>query len=172
MKSELYIKDVLSRSFDGRKIRYITIPDFQRPYCWSMENIQEILDDFEELRCLENGTYRDDQYYFGTIAFRECEQDLEILDGQQRITSFFLLAKVLWELSLKSRNSEIQKLGKEVDILLSGKPEKNGRSWEFTLNVNQPESQRHIREIYHELQIHYAVFASESKSCELVTQRL
>ncbi|WP_337387737.1 hypothetical protein [Sutterella wadsworthensis] len=47
------VAGVIKRSFDrpGRNwIKHIVFPDFQRPYCWSLNDIQKILDDIDELR--------------------------------------------------------------------------------------------------------------------------
>ena len=68
------------------------IPDFQRPYCWTMDDIQKILDDVDDLRFLQETSYRNDEYYFGSICLRRQENslNLQLLDGQQRLTSLYL----------------------------------------------------------------------------------
>ena len=82
--------------------------DFQRPYVWTQENIQKLLDDVDELRARNDGPREElydvenaPEYFLGSICVRLVKDDeppyYEVLDGQQRLTSFLLLAHVLDE---------------------------------------------------------------------------
>ena len=97
------VAGVIKRSFDrpGRNwIKHIVFPDFQRPYCWSLNDIQKILDDIDELRYSpDEERYREeDEYYLGAICIMplrdsdspEHAHDMALLDGQQRLTSCLL----------------------------------------------------------------------------------
>lgn len=92
------VAGVIKRSFDrpGRNwIKHIVFPDFQRPYCWSLNDIQKILDDIDELRYSpDEERYREeDEYYLGAICIMplrdsdspEHAHDMALLDGQQRL---------------------------------------------------------------------------------------
>lgn len=86
----------------------LTIPDFQRSYVWKNENLQKILNDFEEFI-----SSRKDEYYMGTILLFKNKDGYEIIDGQQRITTLTILYSVIYDkfipnnfqLSLSSQES-------------------------------------------------------------------
>ncbi len=67
------------------------IPEYQRAYSWQIANCDKLWQDIIDFS--ENG--RRDSYFFGTIIIN-CDQDrLELIDGQQRTTTFLLLLKAL-----------------------------------------------------------------------------
>ena len=71
------------------------IPDFQRPYKWEKEKCEtlwkDITDFFEE-------DSKDSDYFLGTIVFAgEEKKDPIVIDGQQRITSLFLLLRAFYK---------------------------------------------------------------------------
>jgi len=71
----------------------LSIPFFQRPYCWSKSNVCLLLEDV--YRSLKNGKQ---SYRIGSIILYKPEKDdckLQIVDGQQRITTILLILKVL-----------------------------------------------------------------------------
>lgn len=78
---------------------WYTIPDYQRPYVWDEEQIIELLD------CIKNAMKSDSnsEYFIGSMVFRTKEieengtnyQECELLDGQQRITTLFLITAVI-----------------------------------------------------------------------------
>lgn len=90
----------LKELFDGRKI--FNIPEYQRAYAW--ENTRQLPDFLEDI---ENQSL-DRDYFLGTILFREeAEKEsgfdlIDIVDGQQRITTIIVFMKVLLDL-LKER---------------------------------------------------------------------
>ena len=68
------------------------IPIYQRPYEWGEKNI----DDF--LESIFNGYEDSKPIFFGTIQFNKEDENIEILDivdGQQRLTTFLLYIYVL-----------------------------------------------------------------------------
>ncbi len=74
------------------------IPIYQRPYEWGEKNI----DDF--LESIFNGYEDSKPIFFGTIQFNKEDENIEILDivdGQQRLTTFLLYIYVL-----KNKNDE------------------------------------------------------------------
>jgi uncharacterized protein with ParB-like and HNH nuclease domain len=76
---------------DIRNRKYI-IPDYQRPYNWGIDECEAMWNDI-----IENSDYSN-EYYFGTIVtFKNEQNNLEIIDGQQRLTSFLLLLRALYK---------------------------------------------------------------------------
>lgn len=94
----------------GKNKRFV-IPEYQRPYAWTDEQIQVLFDDLTEYT--HNNTDDDDNPYFlGTIVSYENEDhEQEIIDGQQRITSLFLLLRAIY--------TKLENSGSEADFLKS-----------------------------------------------------
>ena len=67
------------------------IPEYQRPYAWEKEKCETLWNDI-----YENSTADDQEYFFGTIVTYKDESNISIIDGQQRITSFFLLLRAFY----------------------------------------------------------------------------
>ncbi|GAA6937009.1 DUF262 domain-containing protein [Helicobacter pylori] len=75
---------------------YYQIPIYQRPYQWTEENCEKLLDDLFF-------NYEDDResdYFCGSLVLILISEDskaktYDIVDGQQRLSTFILLAKVL-----------------------------------------------------------------------------
>ena len=69
------------------------IPNFQRPFSWDKDNVEEILDDLFKAF---NNQNKYTEYYVGTIYVvtkdnSENQNNQIVIDGQQRLTFFFLL---------------------------------------------------------------------------------
>lgn len=73
------------------------VPDYQREYVWDEDpkksQVEELLHDIEE--AYENNKQ---QYFVGTIVVYKNGQNLEIIDGQQRLTTFFIFLCALHHL--------------------------------------------------------------------------
>lgn len=69
------------------------IPEYQRPYSWTISNCDKLWQDIVDFKDSKN----DDNYFFGTIIINCLSDDKELLliDGQQRTTTFLLLLKAL-----------------------------------------------------------------------------
>lgn len=71
-----------------RECFYI-VPDYQREYVWTDKEVHQLLEDISEQ--IDVGTTR--EYFIGTILVSPTDQKnhYEVIDGQQRLTTFFLL---------------------------------------------------------------------------------
>lgn len=70
------------------KDHQLSVPFYQRPYKWEDKNISDLFNDIHNaINSNEN------EYFLGTIVLSEKENssELEIVDGQQRITSIVIL---------------------------------------------------------------------------------
>ncbi|MEA2042899.1 MAG: DUF262 domain-containing protein, partial [Bacteroidota bacterium] len=81
----------LMELFNGDKV--FIIPKYQRAYAWGIKQLDEFLDD------IHNQT-KSSHYFFGTILFEEKDaidgyEQIEIVDGQQRITTLVIFMKSL-----------------------------------------------------------------------------
>lgn len=86
------------------------IPEYQRPYSWTEEQISTLFEDITEFAFNVGGSERKGAMYFlGSIVSYINENDeCEIIDGQQRLTSLFLLLRaILYKLEhSEDKNSE------------------------------------------------------------------
>lgn len=89
--SKKSIYDILS----SMKDKMFIIPDYQRPYSWDEEKCETLWTDLVDF--YENKIYNNDEYFLGTIVTCKTSEGLEIIDGQQRITSITLLLRVLYQ---------------------------------------------------------------------------
>ncbi len=74
---------------------YYQIPIYQRPYQWGKEQCEELLNDLFESY---EDYYGEDDYFCGSLVFIQSDEGnktYNIVDGQQRLSTFILLAKVL-----------------------------------------------------------------------------
>ncbi len=93
--------------FDGSKI--FNIPKYQRAYAWEEQQLNDFVDDIKNQK-------KHKDYFFGTILFQEkgivdSFDNIDIVDGQQRITTLIIFMKILLDqLQLKKRGYEIERL--------------------------------------------------------------
>ena len=83
------IGDYLKLEDDG----IFLIPEYQRPYSWTIENCDKLWQDILNFSTNKNK----DNCFFGTIIINCLDNDTkyELIDGQQRTTTFLLLLKAL-----------------------------------------------------------------------------
>lgn len=74
----------------------IDIPDYQRPYKWTIQNIEELLGDIDTA-INDAGNYRTPfKYRIGTIILHENDRGIfDVVDGQQRIISLLLIKQCI-----------------------------------------------------------------------------
>ncbi len=90
---EWYLKNTLKEEL------YYQIPIYQRPYQWTEENCEKLLDDlFEDYERDEKS-----DYFCGSLVLVKSDpnsktETYDVVDGQQRLSTFILLTKVLYDL--------------------------------------------------------------------------
>lgn len=94
--AELHVsKKSISKLFSEMQGKKFVIPDFQRPYKWNVEKCETLWNDIENFTVTDAKTGSD--YFLGTIvSYINENKNQEIIDGQQRITSFFLLLRAFF----------------------------------------------------------------------------
>ncbi|NRS81661.1 DUF262 domain-containing protein [Bacillus cereus] len=103
------IKSIL---MDGN--RALKVPDYQRNFAWTTEELSQFWDDFKN--AYENAFNPDftqklnaKPHFFGTILLTESnENEFEITDGQQRLTVSTIFLRALLEISFRLQNSTEQ----------------------------------------------------------------
>lgn len=88
------LKDILATAL----VSYYQIPIYQRPYQWTEENCEKLLDDLFS----SYEYYKESDYFCGSLVLIAIGTDsatnaetYDVVDGQQRLSTFILLAKVL-----------------------------------------------------------------------------
>ncbi|GAA7632668.1 DUF262 domain-containing protein [Helicobacter pylori] len=90
------LKDILATAL----VSYYQIPDYQRPYQWTEKNCEKLLDDLFS----SYEYYKESGYFCGSLVLILISEDskkaktYDVVDGQQRLSTFILLAKVLADL--------------------------------------------------------------------------
>ncbi|WP_195836496.1 DUF262 domain-containing protein [Helicobacter pylori] len=90
---------------------FYQVPDYQRPYVWDKDHLGALIDDLV-------GNYtnnKEDQYFCGSIVIAENQKDKrwDVVDGQQRLTSFIILACTILKLYKNSLGQKSKAFIKE-----------------------------------------------------------
>jgi hypothetical protein len=101
IKSEkIFVKDIFSTM-------WFRIPEYQRPYIWSRDEVDDLLDDLTFAHAEKQET----EYFLGSFVFQskpagttdEQEYDEnDLLDGQQRMTTLLMLFACIRDLSTEA----------------------------------------------------------------------
>ncbi|MNW33013.1 hypothetical protein D3C74_99670 [compost metagenome] len=78
------------------QLKNLHLPNYQRPYKWSVKNVSALMEDLE-FAIDQTNKYPDFKYRVGTIILHNDETNgaLNIVDGQQRIITLALICKSL-----------------------------------------------------------------------------
>lgn len=96
---KMFIKNVFG-NYNNNEMWY-RIPEYQRPYVWEDEQIIALLEDIASAQKFEP----DSEYFLGSIVLHSKEtisktyRDNELLDGQQRLSTLYMLMAVIRDLS-------------------------------------------------------------------------
>jgi hypothetical protein len=68
---------------------FYIVPDYQREYVWTEKEVQQLMDDIDEQLAADGRR----EYFIGTVLVSPTPQrnHFEVIDGQQRLTTLFLL---------------------------------------------------------------------------------
>lgn len=130
--AEIFNQQAIKAS-DGSKITgALTIPEYQRSYRWGDVQIKKLLSDYQlYLNDLSNISQSDTEYsyYLGSVILHQSAENgcLNIIDGQQRLTTLALIAFV-------------QSLEKTAE----GQNTSESSPFELQLSYDAPESQQQI----------------------------
>ena len=168
------VLNVLTRSFNDERPP-IDIPPYQRPYRWSISEVRKLLDDLDSFRYNPETKEYDEgaRYYYGTICFQAYfdkqthrVNKMELIDGQQRLTSFLILIKALLDATEQIKSEKIVNARNGLIKLLHNRPEPDqdaagddkdwdAEQWQPQYEYSQPPTQEHIATIYREQMAEY-----------------
>lgn len=99
-------QSVLELLKSGKEHPFV-IPEYQRPYAWGEDEIITLFDDLWEFSIERTKPGGAKTYFLGSIVSFENENgEKEIIDGQQRITSLFLLLRAVYSMLEKEENKD------------------------------------------------------------------
>ena len=103
-------QQTIKRLFTDKKSDFL-IPDYQRPYAWEETECQTLWEDIFGFAFPDNDYSKfdeNDEYFLGPIVtFKNEQNKLEIIDGQQRLTTLMLLLRAFYSrfLNMQDPNS-------------------------------------------------------------------
>ena len=107
------IKDL----FQGKNADFL-IPDYQRPYAWGETECQTLWDDLFSFAFPDNDRTkfdRNNEYFLGPIVtFKNEDGKMEVIDGQQRLTTLMLLLRAFY--ARFGRMQDEESLSTKTDI--------------------------------------------------------
>lgn len=121
------------RNLLGENFNQLVIPRFQRDFSWEEDHISEFLHDLiSNINC--NDSNKESPYFFGTILIvgdmNNSNKSLEIVDGQQRLTTATILLSVIAKLLKDNDREDLATLTWKYII------GKNDNGEEFTILIN------------------------------------
>lgn len=126
------IKSAKIKVMDVFKNWYI-VPSYQRHYVWEEDNINALLEDIKDNYLERN----DEEYFLGSYIIQSKNDNNDLLDGQQRITTLFLLFAFLrdYERTENQYRSEFQDYIYQGAKPMSGIKERVRLTYEIRGNV-------------------------------------
>lgn len=108
--SELNVNQKTILELLSNKKADFLIPDYQRSYAWEEEHCLTLWDDIYQFS-LPDGNYEgfDDnaEYFLGSIVmYRNEKEKLEVIDGQQRLTTLMLILRAFYDKSAKMEDDK------------------------------------------------------------------
>ena len=80
----------LTELYTLENLKNLKIPEYQRPYKWTEKNVNNLIDDIISNK-------NKSEYRLGTLVLHLFDQNLDIVDGQQRIVTLMLILRALSE---------------------------------------------------------------------------
>lgn len=111
--AQLFSKERIISANDTEIDGELAIPEYQRPYRWTEAQLQRLLQDFTDYQAEAPNRVSEQScpFYLGSIILHQQENKLNIIDGQQRLTTMALigyLTKEFKALSLRYKAPESQ----------------------------------------------------------------
>ena len=110
-------QQTIYRLFTDKKSDFL-IPDYQRPYAWEDSECQTLWEDlfafaFPNDDC--DAFKTDDEYFLGPIVTFKNNGKLEIIDGQQRLTTLMLLLRAFYDKFLNAQDKNTKSIRKAIE---------------------------------------------------------
>lgn len=87
--------------FQNEKTDFL-IPDYQRPYAWGEKECATLWEDiftfaFPDNNCAKFNSQKDEYFLGPIVTFKNANEQMEVIDGQQRLTTLLLLLRAFYD---------------------------------------------------------------------------
>ena len=130
-------------------IKKSIIPNYQRGYKWEISNVEDLLNDINNINNIDKN-----EHCLHNLTIIENENKWEIIDGQQRLTTIFLILKYLgkeyYSLSYKIRQNTEDFFNNEInDIIKNLKDNKYKKELELFNDIKNKNNNYDKQDIYY-----------------------
>lgn len=137
-KTYIYIKD----------IKDSIIPDYQRGYKWEVKNVEDLLNDIDDI-----DNTKKTEHCLHNLTIIEKDNNWEVIDGQQRLTTIFLILKYLdkeyYKLSYKIREETKSFLDSEINNIIKSLKENENEDKNKLFNKVKENNKYDKQDIYY-----------------------
>ena len=132
-----------------KDIKDSEIPNYQRGYKWEISNVEDLLNDINNINNIDKN-----EHCLHNLTIIENENKWEIIDGQQRLTTIFLILKYLgkeyYSLSYKIRQNTEDFFNNEInDIIKNLKDNKYKKELELFNDIKNKNNNYDKQDIYY-----------------------
>ena len=110
-------QNTIKELFENKRSDFL-IPDYQRPYAWDESKCQTLWDDLFEFSFPDDNKDKfndEDEYYLGPIVtYKNSQNKLEVIDGQQRLTTLMLLLRAFYDKFLYAKDENTIKTRENI----------------------------------------------------------
>lgn len=151
MKNNEVIKAKNTTIYDFLKeTKNIVIPRYQRPYSWEKNNVNTLINDFKS------------DYYIGNIIEYCIKDNKEIIDGQQRLITIFLVLIAIYNKteddSIKEEINQIIKTDNKCKMILKSRIANDGRDiLELLIESEKKFNFKEFAKKYNEIKIYQII---------------
>jgi len=127
--------------------KYI-VPRFQREYSWVKEQIHELwFDVISNIKFKSDLTYANNEYFIGSLVLvgDETGREMQIVDGQQRLTTLTIFLSVLCE-SFKN-NNQLELAEALFENYIEGRDDEGVKFYKLINETPKPFFQKNIQHI-------------------------
>ena len=132
-----------------KDIKDSEIPNYQRGYKWEISNVEDLLNDINNINNIDKN-----EHCLHNLTIIENDNEWEIIDGQQRLTTIFLILKYLnkeyYSLSYKIRQNTEDFFNNEInDIIKNLKDNKYKKELELFNDMKNKNNNYDKQDIYY-----------------------
>lgn len=138
----------------------IKIPFYQRPYKWKLENVRYLCEDIKN----SFKKSKNNKYLLGNIILHEENDELNIVDGQQRLTTVALILK-----SLLKENDELNIIDGQQRLTTIAFILKSLGNLEKEININSKEA---LKRNYSFIKSYFSNFERKGDLIEFILNNL
>ncbi|WP_311337072.1 DUF262 domain-containing protein [Campylobacter ureolyticus] len=149
---EISMEDIYSKN--------IKIPFYQRPYKWKLENVKYLCEDIKN----SFKKSKNNKYLLGNIILHEENDELNIVDGQQRLTTVALILK-----SLLKENDELNIIDGQQRLTTIAFILKSLGNLEKEININSNEA---LKRNYSFIKSYFSNFDRKGDLIEFILNNL